>query len=136
MKTLAALLCLLLILSCSGDDFTADCGTWGEFRECRELSDTELELYNEVRECMGVTEELPSPTVVIVSGRSISCGDVLSSGCQIGGFVGFPETASNALLSPVIWKHEFTHEILELTAGHADRKHSTVWFETQECIRE
>jgi len=136
MKTHTALLCSLLIVSCSGDDFTADCGTWGQFRECRELSDTELELYNEVRQCMGVTDELPSPTVVIVSGRSISCGDIVSSGCQIGGFIGFPETESDALSATVVWKHEFTHEILELTTGNASRNHKTRWFITNECIIE
>lgn len=135
MKRVLALICSIIIFSCSGDEFTADCGTWGEFSQCRELNEIELEIYNDVAACMGVMDELPSPTVVIVTGQSISCGDVSSAGCQTRGFIGFPEPESDILSAEFIWRHEFTHEILELTTGSADRKHNSDWFTNNLCIK-
>lgn len=134
MKNVLALLIAGLFLSCGGDDFTANCGTWGEFTECRELNDTELEIYNEVAKCMGINDALPSPTVVIVAGESLNCGDLNTAGCHTRGFVAFPETEGDILGAEMIWRHEFTHEILELTTGGADRKHRSIWFSTDECI--
>lgn len=135
MRWVLGLLCSLILISCAGDEFTADCGTWGEFSQCRELNDVELEIYNDVASCMGILDQLPSPTVVIVKGLSIECGDVRSAGCQTGGFVGFPEQESDALESEFIWRHEFTHEILELTTGGADRNHHSEWFTSNTCIK-
>ena len=124
----------LILSSCEDSVTTANCGTWGEFTECRELNETELEIYNEVAQCMGVTEQLPSPTVVIVAGQSLNCGDVNSTGCQTSGFVAFPETEADVLQAEIIWRHEFTHEILDLTTGGVDRKHRSSWFTTNVCI--
>ncbi len=135
MKWVLALVCSIFIFSCSGDEFTADCDTWGEFSQCRKLNETELEIYNDVATCMGVTDELPSPTVVIVTGQSLNCGDISSAGCQIRGFIAFPESESDVLGAEFIWRHEFTHEILELTTGSADRKHKSEWFINNDCIR-
>lgn len=135
MKWVLGLVCTMFIFSCSGDEFTADCGTWGEFRQCRELNETELEIYNDVATCMGVSDELPSPTVVIVTGEFLNCGDVSSAGCQTRGFIAFPEPESDVLAAEFIWRHEFTHEILELTTGSADRKHKSEWFIHNDCIR-
>lgn len=135
MKWFFAIILSALLFSCGDDTFTANCGTWGEFTECRELNETELEIYNDVASCMGVVEELPSPTVVIVAGDTLSCGDVNSAGCQIRGFVAFAEPEADVLESEFIWRHEFTHEILELTSGSADRRHRTQWFTGRSCIR-
>jgi hypothetical protein len=134
MKRVLALVCSIFIFSCSGDEFAADCDTWGEFSQCRELNEIEIEVYSDVAVCMGVMDELPSPTVVIVTGQSITCGDVSSAGCQTGGFIGFSEPESDVLSAGFIWRHEFTHEILELTTGSADRLHKTHWYMTNECI--
>lgn len=135
MKLLLAIVLTAFLLSCNDDDFTASCGTWGEFTECRELNDTELEIFNEVAECMGINDSLPSPTVVIVSGDILNCGDVSSLGCHTRGFVAFPESEGDVLQAQIIWRHEFTHEILELTTGSADRRHRTSWYISDECIR-
>jgi len=135
MRTFLALLCSIFIFSCSGDEFTADCSTWGEFRQCRELNEIELEIYNDVAICMGVRDELPTPTVVMVAGQSINCGDISSAGCQTRGFIAFPEPESDVLSAEFIWKHEFTHEILELTTGGADRKYDSKWFINNQCIK-
>lgn len=136
MKFPPALIFAFLLASCGGDDFTADCGVWGEFIECRELNELETGVWNEVRECMDIPDELPTPMVVIVEGTSISCGDTQSSGCQIGGFIGFPENQSDVTMYAALWKHEFTHEILDLTTGRPDRKHRSEWFTSKRCISE
>lgn len=136
MKFPAALIFMILLASCGGDEFTAGCGVWGEYTECRELTEAETVVWNGVRECMSISDELPTPMVVIVGGTSISCGDVQSSGCQTDGFLGFPETQSDIAMHPVVWKHEFTHEILELTTGNPDRKHRSEWFTSKRCISE
>ena len=134
MRWVLGLIFLIVTLSCAGDDFTADCGTFGEFSQCRELNEIELRVFNDVATCMGVHDELPSPTVVIVSGESLTCGDISSSGCHTRGFVAFPEPEGDILSAEFIWRHEFTHEILELTTGGADRLHKSNWFFTNECI--
>lgn len=135
MKRVLFLVITALLFSCGGDNMTVNCGTWGEFTQCRELNETELEIYNDVAECMGIAEKLPSPTVVIVAGETLNCGDVRTAGCHTRGFVAFPETEGNILEAELIWRHEFTHEILELTTGSADRRHRTSWYITDECIR-
>lgn len=123
-----------LLLSCSDDNFVADCGTWGEHSECRELDAPELAVWDELTECMEIPEPLPPPTVIIVKSITIECGDVISSGCQASGFVVFPTGKSDILEDPVIWRHEFTHEILDLINGKPDRKHKGEWFVTGRCI--
>ncbi|MEM4409117.1 MAG: hypothetical protein QXI19_10290 [Candidatus Caldarchaeum sp.] len=91
----------------------------GDFASSEKL----LGYYAQVKACMGVTEDITPPALVVYEGESVVCDGKVKRGCYTPGTVHLPVNTSSAII-----KHEFIHHILWAKTGDLDPSHKSEWF--------
>ena len=79
--------------------------------------------YENVRACMGITEPVPQPRLVIYDGNRVMCGEATRWGCHRSGTIILPKKTRTNIV-----RHEIVHYLLWKTAGDADASHRSDYF--------
>ena len=79
--------------------------------------------YENVRACMGITEPVPQPRLVIYDGNRVMCGEAVRWGCHRSGTIILPKTTRTNIV-----RHEIVHYLLWKTTGDADASHRSDYF--------
>lgn len=82
--------------------------------------------YDQVKECMSVTEAVPAPNLRIVKGvDKVECNGFQRRGCYKSGTqtVLLPENTDETTV-----RHEFVHHLLYVTTGDLDSEHRSTMF--------
>ncbi len=79
--------------------------------------------YENVRACMGITEPVPQPRLVIYNGNRVRCNGGVHWGCHQSGTIILPKKTRTNIV-----RHETVHYLLWKTTGDADVSHRSDYF--------
>jgi len=89
--------------------------------------------FQTVKACLGITEPVPFPNVIIYEGEWVECAGKVKEGCFTAGDPGTVHLPDTQVTERTI-DEEFLHYFLFATTGNLDPKHLSEKFLTCEGI--